>query len=211
MAKAKAATTKVMDPFDPINGSAKLASRTGAKKNEIVVNMPAKIGDQFARLVELRDQMKHLKGEMDACENEVDAWGMTTYAQEHFKGGQGNLRLLGPDSVTGMFIVQDRGGITTREDQEEFIARRGQTVADALLERDMNNVKVDMKVLMEHRDAIVTALNKVLPPEAMASLFVFKLGTKDDIQNLAKDHAKSASDLEQLYRDLRLVTQIRKG
>ena len=107
------------------------------------------------------------------------------------------------------YVVQNSSAGLTEEELHEFAERWGEKAADELITKDFSSIKFDPKVLEQHYDKIVDAL-QVLPEEILDNLFkpMLMKAVPGALEKLSQ-YTKSPEEFLELMKQLKIKNYIK--
>ncbi|MGE4232890.1 MAG: hypothetical protein AB7F43_06115 [Bacteriovoracia bacterium] len=183
-------------------------TKTEAAQASDTITPPAKIAKEIDLFRECQDQAKHFEGEATIHKNEVMKFSEETYTKRLLNGVNQSFKILGDQSMV-TFVVMDASAGLTEEDASEFEKRWGKKAAEELIVQDFASIRFDAKVLEANYDAVVEALQK-LPDDVLDNLFKpMLMKAAPGAVEKAKKYAKTAEDLQELIKQLKIKNYIR--
>ncbi|MFK7824609.1 MAG: hypothetical protein AB8G05_10650 [Oligoflexales bacterium] len=154
---------KKIDPFKTRKTKSKATA--GAEP----LSPPDEIMEAIDSFREKQEQAKHFEGEATIYKDSVLNYCQAEYSKKAVSGQTSSFKVLGAESMVH-YVVQNSSAGLTEEELHEFEGRWGENAASELINKDFSSIKFDPKVLEQHYDQIVDAL-QVLPEEILDNLF----------------------------------------
>jgi len=204
----KAEETK--SSFDPF---ANVASSKGKKAGSSTLGSVAGtgVGAEIDNFVKAARQIKDLESEKSASKDTVMIFANQEFAKRQRAGQSGNFRIEGnSESVT--FIAQAKGSALAGDTMGVLKEKWGIEVVAAVTEVDLSSLKFNPEIIgnAELQQKIFAALENALTKEVRANLFLpVTYKVKTDVLDVAPTVTKTATELAQLYSDLKLTSYIR--
>ncbi len=172
------------------------------------ITPPEEIKQAIDAFRDAQEQAKHFEGEATVQKDAITDYSLKEYTKRVLKGKTRSFKLLGEQSMV-TYVVMDASAGITDEEVEAFKERWGEKAADDLITRDLASIRFDSEVFEANYDAVVEAL-KVLPSDVLDNLFKpMLMKAKPGAVEAGKKYAKSAEDLRELVRQLKIRNYIR--
>lgn len=204
-AEAKATSPKASGPKDPFKTK---KSRVPTRQADNVMTPPDDVAEAVDAFRAAQDQAKFYEGEATVHKNTILNYAAEEYARRLFTGEGSGFKIQGVETMA-MYVVQDASAGISEEDVEEFTERWGERAAQDLIVRDFGSIRFNEAVLEANYDAVVAAL-QTLPPEILENLFKpMAMKARSGAAELARRHVKSAEELREIIRHLKLRNYVR--
>lgn len=172
------------------------------------ITPPEEIQSAIDAFRDAQEQMKHFEGEATVQKDAINDFALKEYAKRVQKGKGRSFKLLGDQSMV-TYVVMDASAGLTEEEVEAFKERWGEEAADELITRDLASIRFDGEVLEANYEAVVEALQS-LPKDVLENLFKpMLMKARSGAVEKAKQYAKSADELRELIRQLKIRNYIR--
>ncbi|WP_207912211.1 hypothetical protein [Pseudobacteriovorax antillogorgiicola] len=183
-------------------------SRTESVQVSDTVEPPAEIKEAIDHFRDAQEQAKHFEAEATVHKDAIMEFASGEFCKRSQSGLDKSYKILGDESMVTYVVMDSSAGLT--EDELDMIRDRwGEDAAEELVVRDYRSIRFDPKVLEANYDAVVDAL-QTLPEEVLENLFKpMLMKAAPGALERAKKHVKSADELSDLIRDLKLKHYIR--
>jgi len=172
------------------------------------ITPPEEIALAIDAFRDAQEQAKHFEGEATVQKDAINDFSIKEYAKRVMKGKSRSFKLLGEQSMV-TYVVMDASAGLTEEEVEAFKERWGEKAADDLITRDLASIRFDSEVFEANYDLVVDALSS-LPKDILDNLFKpMLLKAKSGAVETGKKYAKSAEELRELIRQLKIRNYIR--
>lgn len=172
------------------------------------ITPPEAIKQAIDAFRDAQEQAKHFEGEATVHKDVVLDYSRREYTKRVLKGKNRSFKLLGDQSMV-TYVVMDASAGLTEEEVEAFSEQWGEKATEDLITRDLASIRFDGEVLEANYDAIVEAL-QTLPKDVVDNLFKpMLLKAKPGAIERAKKYAKSAEELSELCKQLKIRNYIR--
>jgi hypothetical protein len=172
------------------------------------ITPPEEIAQAIDAFRDAQEQAKHFEGEATVHKDAINDYSLKEYSKRVLKGKARSFKLMGEQSMV-TYVVMDASAGLTEDDVEAFKEQWGEQAADDLITRDFASIRFDGQVLEANYEAVVEALS-TLPKDILENLFKpMLLKAKPGAVERAKKYAKSAEDLQELIRQLKIRNYIR--
>ena len=187
----------------------KTAAPTKSNGTNVVHPDPA-IAAAVDQYNKLNAEIKSLSGELTVTKNTLESYARREHANRIYIGNKDNFKIQGNETQV-MWVAQNSSGGMGQDQYDEFSAKWGTSAAESLLKVDMSTVRFNVDVLEKNKDVIMAALQSI-DPSILENLFTsptYKV-TETIIANLS-EHTKSAAEVEDLARDLKIKAYVKQG
>ena len=193
---------KKIDPFKTRKTKSKAA--TGVEP----LSPPHEIKEAIDNFREKQEQAKHYEGEATIYKDSVLNFCQSEYSKKAFSGQTSSFKVLGDESMVH-YVVQNSSAGLTEEELYEFEDRWGQQAANELITKDFSSIKFEPKVLEQHYEQIVDAL-QVLPEEILNNLFkpMLMKAVPGALEKLAQ-FSKSPEEFLELMKQLKIKNYVK--
>lgn len=191
-----------IDPFKTRKSKAKTVS--GSEP----LSPPDEIKEAIDNFREKQEQAKHFEGEATIYKDSVLNYCQAEYSKKAVKGQTSSFKVIGSEAMVH-YVVQNSSAGLTEEEFFEFEQQWGEKAANELITRDFASIKFEPKVLEQHYDQIVDAL-QVLPEEILDNLFkpMLMKAAPGALEKLA-NFTKSSEDFLELMKQLKIKNYIK--
>lgn len=208
----KKPATKAAKPIDPLASA--ITEIQPRKKPLGAFELNDKLAPNLERRRDLKHQVKEITLMVEHLETDIKAACLTEFSRRAFKGDAANLDVIGGEA-DAKFVVKNSGRKMDQSDKAKFAKDWGKEAANCLIVENTKDIKLDYTIWESNRDLFLQALNatdkngqRIIPAEVVKSFLTASLRISETAVADAKNFAKSAAELQQIYVDLKITTAL---
>lgn len=175
------------------------------KAKEVVACENKDVAAAIDSYVQLDKQIKELQGDAAAPKEVISSFAKGVLAGRAKDGKMESFKVQGL-SETIMFTISDRGGNLVEADADAFEEKYGKKARKELIDMDLGSVKFNAEVLAKNFEKVEKALSD-LGIEGLIEDIPYR--AKKGALEKAAALAKNSQELEDMIRDLKLITAIK--
>ena len=187
--------------------------KTRKNKNQSVkqndtITPPEEIREAIDLFRECQDQARHFEAESTYHKEKIMKYCEQEFAHRFATGRTKSFKVLGEESMV-TYVIQDMSAGLTSDEIEEFSQKWGERAANELIEKDYRSIRFNEKVLANHYDQVVEALQS-LPENILSHLFKpMLMKAKEGALEKAKKFAKDEASFKTIVQNLKMRNFIR--